>query len=765
MYLIKGFSTLLQCHDNRLIYVQRAILDLITNLDTTEAFCAFLKLFMGTDPPVELLLQKFAKLATSRDDINVLVEMKFPTIKDYMIIETEPLTNDRMQQIQMRSAVVAPLDSVPFLPWKMLGFTVSLWIKFSDFPDRAGEGVKEAKRLKPIQNSTHLFSIGSQKLMLSIQIDNADPTLLHIQLIRPKKSLARSTSLQSCEKIRGNYPSGMQSMLHLTKSALRSNWNLANLINRDGTTDSGASYLQTSINIHLPTERWTFMTFTVIPGDCEIALEIFCLISERDTLQESSLRLFFSDNINTIEIIRSLQEYLLFSFSAENPSIVMEYVSNGNFGTPLEVTTGKQTCKSNRVNSFYTAVLQTGGLSSLLFLFARTVELTDSSRLQAEALRILLNVAHSNVELYTEFIKGEYLNTIGCVLRSSKCCKDLHMLQAVMDTAFDQPIMENVDGAFVLTSNNSSLIYPELIIFIINNYNDWHGEDGEVLEFTLMIIKSLTTRSTKDINMQQLMNIDLLPSLINFCKVFFVGATPPINITAKSAKLIVEILSAFGPTPPTTSFIDEIAKLLLLLHEPSYTYITQDRANYYYLLSKTTPSPPKFNKIAKTAERIKSKFHITNKGNMSPYNLLRRRMRSVSMDCVYVESESKCGDFDGQKENFHETLNEIVDLAKSDNRINKLSMRDVKKLGKNMHIEKILKGRRSLQKSRSYSRNSLEFKKSAAVLNHLQTISKESETTSTTATTTTTTAKKCNQRCNCSEGINQVDAEFYHYCA
>ncbi|XP_055679580.1 lysosomal-trafficking regulator isoform X3 [Lutzomyia longipalpis] len=822
MYLIKGFSTLLQCHDNRLIYVQRAILDLITNLDTTEALCAFLKLFMGTDPPVELLLQKFAKLATSRDDINVLVEMKFPTIKDYMIIETEPLTNDRMQQIQMRSSVVAPLDSIPFLPWKMLGFTVSLWIKFNNFPDRADEGVKEAKRLKPIQNSTHIFSIGSQKLMLSIQIDNADPTLLHIQLIRPKKSLARSTSLQSCEKMKGNYPSGMQSMLHLTKSALRSNWNLANLINRDGTTDSGASYLQTSINIHLPTERWTFMTFTVIPGDCEIALEIAVNLKERyfarilceevpKAIKNSNISLlavgdtqfaqttsyqglgvkrlnysitnlmvfkeaimdtaalasfmslgpncnnliagqiensipnfgfvapaFFSDNINTIEIIRTLREYLLFSFSAENPSIVMEYVSNGNFGTPLEVTTGKQTCKSSRVNSFYTAVLQIGGLSSLLFLFARTVELTDSSRLQAEALRILLNVAHSNVELYTEFIKGEYLNTIGCVLRSAKCCKDLYMLQAVMNTAFDQPIMENVDGAFVLTSNNSSLIYPELIIFIINNYNDWHGEDGEVLEFTLMIIKSLTTRSTKDINMQQLMNIDLLPSLINFCKVFFVGATPPINITAKSAKLIVEILSAFGPTPPTTSFIDEIAKLLLLLHEPSYTYITQDRANYYYLLSKTTPSPPKFNKIAKTAERIKSKFHITNKGNMSPYNLLRRRMRSVSMDCVYVESESKCGDFDGQKENFHETLNEIVDLAKSDNRINKLSMRDVKKLGKNMHIEKILKGRRSLQKSRSYSRNSLEFKKSAAVLNHLQVISKECEATSTAAATTTT---------------------------
>uniref|UniRef100_A0A1B0DFL6 DUF4704 domain-containing protein n=1 Tax=Phlebotomus papatasi TaxID=29031 RepID=A0A1B0DFL6_PHLPP len=792
-FIIKGFCKLLQCNDNRLIYLQNSVLDLITKLDTAEALAAYFKLFTAMDPPIELLLAKLSQLATTKTDITVLVEVNFPTIED-VLPETDLIFLDSMQLLKKRSSILAPLDSIPFTPWKVQGFTVSLWINLKDLPKdvKRPRDSKTSFLSKILPNTTHIFSIGTKKLVLSIHLDNKDINLLHIQLIKPKKCQNDDEFLRIKEpsnhvsKIRSSCPAGMQSMLNLTKSALRSNWNLGSLINKDEQRDTSAS-IQTSIKVKLPVGKWTFLAFSVTSSDLGIFIEttvdckdkysamILCeevpkairnsnlsvvaigdsqFQHQRIKYSLSNLMLFKESHlkiptlvslmglgpncnnlisgqignsapnfgfikptslrniqINPNEAIRVLKENLVLSFSAENPEIVMEYLTNCNFGSPMVTT--KNLSKSDKVNSFYSAVLQTGGLSSLLFLFARVVELSDSSRIQAESLKILLNVAHSNVELYTEFIKGDYLNTIGSVLRNSKCSKNLHILKSFMDIAFDKSVVEeNVDGSFDVKPESCYLIYPELVVFIINNYRDWHTEPGEILEFTLKIIKSLTTTSTKDYNIKQMMSVEILPNLINFCKIFFVGANPSINITTTSAKLIVDILAGFGPSPPSTSFIDEIAKLLLLLHQPSYTYVTQDRANYYYLLSKTTPSPPKFNHIVKTAERIRTKFHFQRKRNSSPYNILRRRMRSVSMDCVCSET-SKGNDIEfereSQKDNLHETLNEIVDLTKNDNRINKISMKDITKLGKNLHIEKILKSKRTLRKSISY-RNSPEMR-------------------------------------------------------
>lgn len=86
-FIVKGFCKLLQCNDNRLIYLQNSVLDLITKLNTAEALAAYFKLFTAMDPPIELLLAKLSQLATSKTDITVLVEVNFPTIegKNYSV--------------------------------------------------------------------------------------------------------------------------------------------------------------------------------------------------------------------------------------------------------------------------------------------------------------------------------------------------------------------------------------------------------------------------------------------------------------------------------------------------------------------------------------------------------------------------------------------------------------------------------------------------------------------------------------------------------
>ncbi|GAB0097780.1 hypothetical protein DMENIID0001_134480 [Sergentomyia squamirostris] len=785
--IIKGFTTLLQSNDNRLLQIQKSILELVENLNSPDALMAYMQLFTSVEPPVDLLLSQLHNLATMDRDINPLMEINFPTVRDELF--RDPVIYDSMQLLKTRSPIVASFDSIEFTPWRAQGFTVSLWIKSSGISKYEKLNYKQSIYQKLIQNATHLFSVGSSKLVFSVYLDNKDSGLIHIQLIKPNKCGPDD------RKTRPNCPPAMQSMLMLTKTALRSNWNFGNLVNKDDQRDHGDCCTSIPIQLKIPENRWSFLTFIVIPTDQDISVNIglncketlnvrmpfnmskatknsninILTVGDSNFGQQkcqgikyslTNLMLFteaipgssifnhlmalgpncnnlissqigntipnfglfnvkpFTENVNVAEAIKILREHLLLSYSAEHPNYATEFYTNYSLGTPIEVLENSNVIHAIKNDSFYSALVQIGGLSTLLYLFARIVEISDCSRLQATALKILLQIAHSSVELYTEFIKGEYLNTIGSIIKTTKCCKDLHLLQCFMDVAFDSPVLvEHFDGSFGLTLNHSYLIYPELVIFIISNYKDWYSDDGEVLETTLMIIKSLTTKSTKDMNIKRLMSVDLLPNLINFCKIYFVGASPPSNITPKSAKLIVDILAGCGPTPPSISFIDEIAKLLLLLHEPSYTYITQDRANYYYLLSKTTPSSPKFNQhIARTAERLKTKFHFQRKRNYSPHTTLRRRMRSISMDCLCPNSPRLSDqefDFQGvqeNKENFSETLAEIADVSKYDNRINKVSVRDATKLGKNLQIDRILKNKRILRKSISYNKNYEEVK-------------------------------------------------------
>lgn len=222
------------------------------------------------------------------------------------------------------------------------------------------------------------------------------------------------------------------------------------------------------------------------------------------------------------------------------------------------------------------------------------MERSDSEFVQSLALTFFLKIAHSNPQLYTEFIRKDFTSLIGPIIRSSRCIKGINLLNSILETACDKPVLtRRSDGFHVVATTNANILHPNLLMSVIKRYSDWHvpnSNDSSILATLLETIESLCRekhpRHTENIHC--LGKVGMIPALLNFCKIHLVGVPEPVFLSRQAAEHIVSLISIFAGSPPTPVFLDEIIKLLLLLHRPSESFITHDRSKFYFLLSSMT---------------------------------------------------------------------------------------------------------------------------------------------------------------------------------
>lgn len=211
------------------------------------------------------------------------------------------------------------------------------------------------------------------------------------------------------------------------------------------------------------------------------------------------------------------------------------------------------------------------------------------------ALDILLSIAFSESELYTEFHRNDYINLIGYVIKTERCTKDCNLLKSIINNACSQNVIfSKGDLIQVNDTTVSTVVYPKLFISILHRYSDWHrsgAEDSNVLDMLFQSILALTREKhpQRDFNIEQLTKEGLMKELLNLCKVYVIESPNPVFVSVKAATAFVNIISVFAGSPPKPCLLDEIMKLLLLLHKPSECYITHDRSKFYFLLTPEVP--------------------------------------------------------------------------------------------------------------------------------------------------------------------------------
>lgn len=87
MFILKGFATVLECSDHRLGDFQKAILELVTDVNTPDTLTAYLGILAnGTQPPIEMLLPRLIFLGSHGQRAQPNAYLRFPTIDGIGII-------------------------------------------------------------------------------------------------------------------------------------------------------------------------------------------------------------------------------------------------------------------------------------------------------------------------------------------------------------------------------------------------------------------------------------------------------------------------------------------------------------------------------------------------------------------------------------------------------------------------------------------------------------------------------------------------------
>lgn len=223
----------------------------------------------------------------------------------------------------------------------------------------------------------------------------------------------------------------------------------------------------------------------------------------------------------------------------------------------------------------------------------QVVELSTSDVLQSSTLKFFLKTAHSNSFSYTEFVRHNYVGLLGPVIRSENCTKSVRLLNSVLETACSGPIIsKGPDGFEISTAKNVCVIYADLIVGVLNHYSDWHtkgSEIADIIEVLLNVIHALVSEkhTFQSLNIARFNKAKLLPTLFNFCKIYLTSGAQQIHWNQSAAESMVNIIRIFAGAPPNPALLDDIVKVLLMIHRPSNSYITHDRSKFYFLLSPT----------------------------------------------------------------------------------------------------------------------------------------------------------------------------------
>ncbi|XP_013105656.2 lysosomal-trafficking regulator [Stomoxys calcitrans] len=302
---------------------------------------------------------------------------------------------------------------------------------------------------------------------------------------------------------------------------------------------------------------------------------------------------------NFLDSMKLLRESRILCYSASQPDVMMAYdtsieLDNVAYGRPYGIMRFGEFIR-NELQSLQTSTILCGGLSNLLYLFARIVEVTPNASTQSMALDILLTIALSESQLYTEFLRNDYISLIGYVIKTEKCSKDCQLLRSIVNNACSQPlIVKRGDVLQINETTIATVVYPKLLISVLHRYSDWHrsgAENSDVLDMLFQCILALTREKhpQRDFNIEQLNKEGLMRELLNLFKVYVIESPNPVFISKKAAESFVNIISVFAGSPPKPFLLDEIMKLLWLLHKPSECYITHDRSKFYFLLTSEKP--------------------------------------------------------------------------------------------------------------------------------------------------------------------------------
>ncbi|KAL7889583.1 hypothetical protein AOLI_G00018410 [Acnodon oligacanthus] len=230
-----------------------------------------------------------------------------------------------------------------------------------------------------------------------------------------------------------------------------------------------------------------------------------------------------------------------------------------------------------------------GGMGAFVFLFARSVELSDCERTQALALQVMLSLVKYNQHRLHEMECYHGYSMIHQVLIKTKCIVGYHMLKTLLDGCCSESILTvGEDGQWHLDTESTAVVQDlRLLSEVLLDWNIWAKAQIGVWETLLAALEILIRvhHPQQTFNIRQLLKAQVVHRFLLTCQVLQENrdehlTSIPQEVCLSFIKIIQEVLGS----PPDLDLLRLLYNFLLAVHPPTNTYVCHTPSSFYFSL-------------------------------------------------------------------------------------------------------------------------------------------------------------------------------------
>ncbi|XP_056326307.1 lysosomal-trafficking regulator isoform X1 [Danio aesculapii] len=237
----------------------------------------------------------------------------------------------------------------------------------------------------------------------------------------------------------------------------------------------------------------------------------------------------------------------------------------------------------------HSALHKIGGTGSVVFLFARAVEVCDCEKTQALALQVLLSLVKNNQHRTHEMECYHGYSMIHQVLIKPKCIVGYHILKTLLDGCCSGSILTiGEDGQFHLDAESTVVVQDlRLLSEILLDWKIWAKAQCGVWETLLTALEILirVRHPQQMFNIRQLLKAQVVHRFLLACQVLqehrdeYLTSIPQ-EVCLSFVKIIQEVLGS----PPDMDLLRLVYNFLLAVHPPTNTYVCHTPTSFYFSL-------------------------------------------------------------------------------------------------------------------------------------------------------------------------------------
>ncbi|XP_055491132.1 lysosomal-trafficking regulator isoform X3 [Leucoraja erinacea] len=231
-----------------------------------------------------------------------------------------------------------------------------------------------------------------------------------------------------------------------------------------------------------------------------------------------------------------------------------------------------------------------GGTGSFIFLFARSVEISDCEKTQALALNVILTLTKYNQQRIQEMESCHGYAMIHQVLIKTKCIVGFHILKTLLDGCCSAPVLnfkESTSQFEIDTESNAVIQDVKILSELLLDWKIWSKAQNGVWE-TLMVALEVLIRVNHPkqmFNIKQLLTAQVVYRFLLTCQVLQEHRDEQLtSIPREVCRSFVKIIEEVLGSPPDLELLKLVYNFLLAVHPPTNTYVCHTPPGFYFSL-------------------------------------------------------------------------------------------------------------------------------------------------------------------------------------